>query len=76
MGKFFEMIGTLMATACLIQIAADPASALRDIKRGPMPELARFNAKLYEGKMRNYGTTTRRDKTGSCRLSSAPDMRH
>ena len=46
MTKLFELIGTIIATACLIELASNPAGALRDIHRGPMPDLAGFNRKL------------------------------
>jgi len=46
MMKFFETIGALIVTACLIQIASDPSSVMRDIRRGPVPSLVTLDAHL------------------------------
>ena len=46
MTKLFELIGTLMATACLIQIASDPAGVVKEIRLGPVPSLVSLDQRL------------------------------
>ncbi len=53
MGKLFNWIGSLIAIACLMELASNPKQVLRDIQAGPMPNLAAFNDSLEHphGKM-------------------------
>lgn len=46
MGKLFSWLSTSMAIACLLEIASNPKQAIRDIQRGPMPELEKFDCQL------------------------------
>ncbi len=50
MGKLFQFIGGLMAMACLLEIAISPETVIRDIQRGPAPNLARFDDQLKHPK--------------------------
>lgn len=50
MFKIFEWIGSVIAIACLAQIASNPRQAIEDIGRGPMPNLSKFNRSLYRYK--------------------------
>lgn len=46
MSKLYNWIGSLIAFACLMEIASNPKQIVRDIQRGPMPHLAQFNDSL------------------------------
>jgi len=47
--KLFEWIGSIIAIACLIEIASDPKQVIRDIRNGPAPHLREFNDRLQGG---------------------------
>jgi len=49
MFKLFEWIGSIIAIACLIEIASNPKQVLRDIQNGPAPNLSGFNERLQAG---------------------------
>lgn len=65
--KLIELITTLMAMACWLQLISDPKSALRDIERGPMPNLAKFNKQLVQ-----YRGASRSAKAEGKQLLSLP----
>ncbi len=67
MTKLFELLGTVIATACLVQIASNPGAALRDIERGPMPELAKFNRSLYHPRHKNVRVVVTPLGVSSCK---------
>ena len=46
MFKLFEWVGSIIAIACLVEIASNPKQVMRDIQSGPAPHLARFDASL------------------------------
>ncbi len=46
MFKLFEWIGSIIAIACLIEIASNPKQVVRDIQNGPAPHLREFNDRL------------------------------
>lgn len=48
MFKVFEWIGTIIAIACLIEMAHNPRQVLIDIQNGPVPSLSDLNRKLTE----------------------------
>lgn len=48
--KLFEWIGSIIAIACLIEIASNPKQVVRDIQNGPAPNLSKFNDQLIKGK--------------------------
>jgi hypothetical protein len=64
MTKLFELLGTVIATACLVQIASNPRAALKDIERGPMPNLTGFDDALN-------GRRTDGDKRGGKPLAGS-----
>ena len=46
MFKLFEWIGSIIAIACLIEIASNPKQVVRDIQNGPVPSLSALNDSL------------------------------
>jgi len=60
MARLFEYMGTLMATACLVQIASDPARVLTEIRLGPVPSLVRLDQHLRQP----TGSMKRKAKSG------------
>ena len=43
MFKIFEGIGSIIAIACLIEMASNPKQVVRDIQNGPVPSLSKLN---------------------------------
>jgi hypothetical protein len=48
MFKLFEWIGSIIAVACLVEIASNPKQVILDIHKGPVPNLSKFDDSLQK----------------------------
>lgn len=65
MFKIFEGIGSIIAMACLIEMASNPKQVVRDIQNGPVLSLTELNHKLVNPKIRKCGVNNYNYLNGS-----------